>query len=342
MIPNSGLRVMSDANAALAQLTMLYIDWLARQLLPDTAEKDFLDRHAAIWLPNNGRKSATLANGGATITGITGKVLPAGSQFQATSVDGTTTYLFQSGNAVTLSGVPTPFTFTAITAGHTGLAAGDTLALNVGISGINGTATITSIADGINGETDDELRVRVLARIQQPPVGGDANDFVQWVLATPGVAVTRAWCSPNEIGAGTVTLRFMVDDLLNEINVFPTAQQATLVTAYVDTVRPVCLKDRFVFAPTPEPINFAISGLSPDTVANRNAIQASVNKMLFERAAPAHAINGVTQGAQTIYAEWVSDAISQIASIDHFTLLMSDHPMPFKSSLAILGTITYG
>ena len=38
-IPNSVLRVMSDVMGALCHLTLQYIDWLALQLLPDTAER---------------------------------------------------------------------------------------------------------------------------------------------------------------------------------------------------------------------------------------------------------------------------------------------------------------
>ena len=63
MVPNSVLRVLSDGNAGLAFLVLLYIDWLALQLLPDTAETEWLDRHAAIWLPAAGRKPATFASG---------------------------------------------------------------------------------------------------------------------------------------------------------------------------------------------------------------------------------------------------------------------------------------
>ena len=39
-IGNSVLRVISDTNAGLAHLVLRYIDWLSRQMLPDTAETD--------------------------------------------------------------------------------------------------------------------------------------------------------------------------------------------------------------------------------------------------------------------------------------------------------------
>jgi uncharacterized phage protein gp47/JayE len=82
-IPNSVLRVMSDNQGALCFLTLEYIDWLALQLLPDTSETEWLDRHGDIWLINSdgtiGRKQATLATGSGTATGVPGSIIPAGA-----------------------------------------------------------------------------------------------------------------------------------------------------------------------------------------------------------------------------------------------------------------------
>jgi uncharacterized phage protein gp47/JayE len=342
IIPNSVERVLADSNAGLAFLTLLYLDWLALQLMPDTAETDFLGRFGDIWKPGgSGRKIATFASGVANFSGTNGFVLPIGTLLNAIIANGSN-ILFQTTAAITLGAGPTPANFVALTAGATQLAINSLLTLNVGIAGINGSAVITSIVDGIDGETDDQLRVRVLDRIQQPPVGGDAEDFVQWVMATPGVNVTRAWCSPLEMGIGTISIRFMTDDTVNNIVGFPSAPDILTVQTYLDTKRPVAIKDRFVLSPVPEPINFVISNLSPDSVAVRSAIAKSVAAMLFVRAAPAHAINGVEQNATTIYASWVNEAITEVAGVDHFTLTMADHPMPFGASLAVLGTIVYG
>ena len=87
-VPNSVLRVMSDNQGALCHLTLQYIDWLSLQLLPDTAETEWLDRHGDIWLTNadgtTGRKMATLASGTASFQGIIdGSIVPAGTQLQS-------------------------------------------------------------------------------------------------------------------------------------------------------------------------------------------------------------------------------------------------------------------
>src|ERR1035437_7162364 len=208
MIPNSVLRVMSDSNAGLAYLTLLYLNWLAAQMMPDTAETEWLDRFASIWL-TRGRKTATSVAAVVNFTGINGTPLPSGSQLggaqdttTGAAINFSTTYPIFIGTG------PTPTSIVALTPGATGLVIGSQLNLVIGIAGINGVGTIVSITDGVEAETDDELRVRVLDRIREPPMGGDAFDYVEWALSFPGV--TRAWCAPNEMGIGTITLRFMM------------------------------------------------------------------------------------------------------------------------------------
>jgi uncharacterized phage protein gp47/JayE len=168
-----------------------------------------------------------------------------------------------------------------------------------------------------------------LARIRNPPQGGDAADYVQWALAVPGV--TRAWCAPLEMGIGTVTTRFMMDDVRADNGGFPTADDVATVAAYLDTVRPVAVKDFFVVAPIPCPINFTISGLVTDNEATRAAIQASAQAMILEKASP---------GA-TIWTAWVSAAILAAAGVNYFELTMDDAVMPNLGAMAVLGDITY-
>lgn len=339
MIPNSVLRVMSDANAALAYLTLQYLAWLSLQLLPDTAETAWLDRHANIWI--GGRKAATFAIGTATATGITGTAIPAGAQASITTANGP--FVFEIIQAVVIGAGPTTVNLQALSAGATQLEVGTTLALTAGISGADASITLTSITDGIDQETDDELRTRVLDRIREPPMGGDAFDYVQWALQYPGV--TRAWCSPNEMGIGTVTVRFMMDDLRATTNPstngFPLSSDVTAVYNFLQTKRPVAIKDFFVAAPIPQPINFTVSGLNNNNATVQAAIAASVTKMLAQQAMPASAINGVGQPATTIFAAWVSAAIMAAAGVISFDLTMGDQLPASNGSLAVLGTITY-
>lgn len=339
MIANNVLRVISDATAGVARLVLEYIDWLALQLLPDTAETEWLDRHGNIWLVNSdgttGRKLAALASGTLTCTGSVGVPVPAGTVI---GVSGGMQY--QTTEQITIGAGPTPVTATALLGGTAGnLDAGLQLSFATAIGGVDGTATVVSMTGGTDQETDDELRTRVLLRIQNPPMGGDANDYVQWALAVPGI--TRAWCYPNEMGIGTVTTRFMCDDLragplvtgTNGVTGggFPQPVDVAAVTTYLDTVRPVAVKDHFEEAPIPQFINFTIRNLDSDDPSTRANIAASVTQMLFEKAIP----------GQTIYRNWLDGAINAAQGVDHYDLDFTDTEMFDTGHLAVLGTVTY-
>lgn len=333
LIPNSPMRILADALAAMASLVLQYIDWLSRQLLPDTAEAEWLARHANIWLPG-GPKQATYATGQVAFTGTVGSVVPAGTQLSAGSVAYATTA------EITLGSTPTSAPVTAQSGGASGnLDTGSTLSLTTAITGVDGTATVVSMTGGINAESDDDLRVRVLNRIRQPPMGGDANDYVAWALSVPGV--TRAWCSPQEQGIGTVTLRFMMDELRASSNGFPLDEDLAAVQAYLDTVRPVTVRDLFVMRPIAQALDITIKDLSPDTPAIRAAVEASLRQMVRDRAAPAYAVNGTTFPPQAIYAAWISEAIISAPGVDSFDLLTDDQYMAAPGYMAVLGNVTY-
>jgi uncharacterized phage protein gp47/JayE len=329
MIANSVLRVMSDAMAALAHLTLRYIDWLALQMLPDTAEQEWLDRHGDIWLKNSdetkGRKSATFAEGMMEVTGTFGTVLPSGSRWV-----GGNNIEYETTEEIIIGADKTPVAIRALDAGRaSNLDTGEALAISLPVPGVNGEAIVVELTGGSDDETDAELRMRVLKRIQEPPMGGCKTDYEQWALAVPGV--TRAWCAPNEMGIGTVTIRIMCDDLRWQDNGFPSEDDIRAVTDYIDEVRPVATKDFWVVAPLPFLINLTISDLQQDDAAVRQRIQASLLTMLFKRAAP----------GQEIYASWVSEAVSIATGEDHHHLDFEDTPMPSPGHLAILGSIDY-
>lgn len=322
MVPNSALRVLADANAGLAYLVLLYIDWLSKQLLPDTAETEWLDRQANIWV--GGRKAATHASGSADFTGTMGFLVAAGTLLTAKNLTYQVTENIIIGATATRGGV-----MSIDSGAASNLDSGTTLTLAVPVSDIDSSAVVVVMTGGTDAETDDELRARVLLRIRTPPMGGDADDYVQWALQVPGV--TRAWSYPQEMGIGTMTLRFMCDDLRADNNGFPNGDDVAAVAAYLDGVRPVTVKDFFVEAPIPFSLTFTLNNIVPDSDSVRAEIEQHVKAMLKERAIP----------GGTIYTSWVSEAISQ-ASVDHFDLVFDDTVMPGNGYLAVLDSIYYG
>jgi uncharacterized phage protein gp47/JayE len=329
MIANSVLRVMSDAMSALAHLTLRYIDWLALQLLPDTAEREWLDRHGDIWLVNSdqsvGRKAASFAEGMVEMTGTFGTLIPEGTRLIGGNGVG-----YETLEDVLLDAEATPIPIRALDAGKAGnLDTGESIALLAPMFGVESSATVLELTGGADEEADNDLRIRVLKRIQEPPMGGCKTDYEHWALAVPGV--TRAWCAPNEMGIGTVTVRFMCDELRWQDNGFPNDDDVRAVTAYMDTVRPVCVKDFWCLAPLGFNVNIVITDLVNDTADVRNRITASLLTMLHQRAAP----------GQTIYASWISEAISIATGEDHHDLVFENQVMPTPGHLAVLGSIEY-
>src|SRR5262252_2180293 len=147
-IPNSVLRVMSDAMGALCHLTLQFIDWLALQLLPDSAEHEWLDRHGNIWLTNSdgttGRKLATLATGSVTLTGVGGTIVPQGTRLAALSF---TAIEYETLDQITLLGfAATPVNARALDPGSAGnLDPGDTMSIGTAIPGLDEGVTVVTM-----------------------------------------------------------------------------------------------------------------------------------------------------------------------------------------------------
>jgi uncharacterized phage protein gp47/JayE len=325
---NSVLRVLADSQAALAHLVLRYIDWLSLQLLPDTAETEWLDRHGDIWLVNadgsTGRKAATLASGSVTVTGLDGTVVPLATQLS----DNTITY--ETTEAITVGTGPTEVHVIAIDPGIAGNhLPGDFLSFVTSISGVDGQGVVVTLSGGTDVETDDELRARILRRIQQPPMGGAAYDYEAWALAVPGV--TRAWAAPEQ-GTGTITVRFLMDDLRASDDGWPTPDDVQTVHNYVNLKRPVAVKDCYVLAPIKQFIDVTIENLQPNTTDVKAAIEQSLRDMLFELAAP----------GQTIFAAWISMAILNAPGVVSFKLVTDqDNVMPSLGHMAVLGTLLF-
>lgn len=333
MVPNSVLRVLSDNQGALCHLVLQYIDWLALQLLPDTAEVEWLDRHADIWLVNAdgsvGRKMATLTTGHATVVGLGGTTIPMYTQMEYAG----TLMSYETTEEVILAAddVPIPVSIRALDPGSLGnLETGVGLSILDPIEGLSTTAVVIELENGTDTETDDDLRIRVLERIRQPPMGGALHDYIAWAKAVPGV--TRAW-SAVEMGIGTITIRFMMDYLRADNQGFPISEDIDTVTRYIDEVRPVTVKDRWVLSPIRQRIDVHIANLTPDNDAVRAGIEESLEKMLRERASP----------GQNIFAAWKYYAIMTVPTVEAFDLLNPvDDVMESNGHMAVLGDIHYG
>jgi uncharacterized phage protein gp47/JayE len=298
-----------------------YLDWIARQVIYDTADDEILIRWASIW--GVAQKAAAAASGNVLVTGTVGKLIPVdtlmkradGVEFMVTA----DTTLGASATAVPVEAVE------AAAAGNT--VAGIDLTLLNPIAGVQSVVTVDSAAltNGSDIESVTSLRSRFLARIQQPPAGGSQSDYVNWALEVPGV--TRAWVYPMEMGAGTVTVRFVRD---NDASIIPDAAEVQAVKDYIDARRPVTA-DLYVVAPVAVPLNLTIQ-ITPATATVKAAVEAELRDLLLREAAP-----GVT-----LLISHIREAISTAAGeTDNVLVSPTTNQVYTTGQMPVFGSITW-
>jgi uncharacterized phage protein gp47/JayE len=322
LLPTSILSVLARVFAGSCHLLWGYLQWISRQVIPDTAEAEHLERWAAIY--GVYRIPATYAAAQVEIAGANGTTLPAGTVFvgaggaeYASSADETV-----SGGTATLS-------VTALVAGAAGtLAVGQVLQLLQPVAGVNpsGTVQTSGLVAGADAETDEAMRTRLLARIQNPPQGGSRADYVAWTLANPDVAAARAWVYPGIDGAGSVGVVFTVvgDDPI------PSAPQVTAMQTYLEELAPVTARV-VVFAPTLVELDMTIH-LQPDTTALRAAVLESLADYVGASGSP---------GA-TLYLSQLNEAIASVAGVvDHALTVPAANVVLGADELAAVGDVTW-
>jgi len=298
-----------------------YIDYISRQILCDTADADHLDRWASIF--GLQRKDAEAASGSVAVSGAVGSVILAGTVIR--HADGRE-YAVQGEQ--TLAASPQNVPVSAVVAGAAGnLLEGTPLAFLSPVVGVQSAATVAAggIVNGSDIEDDSDLRARLLSRLRQPPNGGSRDDYVGWALEVPGV--TRAWVSPTELGAGTVTVRFVRD---NDASLIPDAAEVAAVQQYIDARRPVTA-EAYVVAPTPLTVNFTID-LAPDDGSTRAAVEAELRDLFSREGEP-----GVR-----LYLSHIREAISIAAGeIDHVLTAPAADIVPAIGEIPVMGVITW-
>lgn len=312
------LDVLARMHSGVAHGLYGYLAYLAKQILVDQAEGEFLVRHAVIW--GKTPKAAVAAICTASVTGADGTSIDA--NVELTRADGAR-YIVQA--AITLGSDGGVITVEAVDAGVDGnLVAGDVLTFSSPISGVDATATaIATTTSGAAEETEEELRARVLERVRNTPQGGAATDYVGWAKDVAGV--TRAWCYAGWLGPGTVGLTFVMDARDNPI---PLAGDVATVQAYVDALRPVTAA-LTVFAPATEDVNFSIS-ITPDTPAIRTAIAAELADFFRREAEP----------GGTLYISRMREVISAAeGEFSHELLAPTANPTASAGAMLKLGTI---
>ncbi len=297
--------------------------WLARQILPDTAEAEYLDRWSSIF--GLTRRPASVASGTITFSGTSGAAVPIGTEARTlagvaylTTVAGT----IGGGGTVSLAAA-------ASVAGTGGNAAATTpLTLSSAPPAVSSAATIGTMTGGAEIETDASLLDRLLDRIQLPPQGGAAHDYIAWALEVAGVAT--AYCYPLRRGVGTVDVVILAAG-----GNVPSGGLISSTQANIDAKRPVTA-DCLVSGPTLVPVAVTASlTLSGTTLVTATATITSLLAAYFGALKPGGTVIATRIGALIAEVPGVVDYVLTAPSGNVTTLVDSTH-----IELATLGTVT--
>lgn len=241
-LPDADVSVDSDyyvrATSVASAVEGLYQHqaWIVRQIFPDEADTDYLERHAAI--RGLARKPAVAAAGQIRIAGTPGAVIPEGQVALAANGQ---RFIVQNAGTIEAGGTAT-LPIAAQEKGPAGNAAENTpVQLQAVPAGLQLDAMLLSMLGGVERETDGELLARLLDVIRRPPAGGNRHDYRRWALEVPGV--TGAYVFPLRRGLGTVDVIIVAGGGL------PSAATLDAVRDHIDSTRPVTAKDCVVSAP---------------------------------------------------------------------------------------------
>lgn len=208
------------------------------------------------------------------------------------------------------------------------------------IVGVNNSlyASYEGLTGGLDIETDEELRARLLERCSNfsaPFTNGGIPVFVKEKVA----GITRIWVYDATPSAGYVTIYFARDN----DGIIPTAQQILDVkNAIIDPltgIKPANTPDSYVLvlAPTALTQNFVFSALSPNTTDMQAAITSSLTDFFKSNAVVIGQTISLSQINNVIYS-----TLDSGGNQPTFTLTTPAGAItPTAAELPILGTVTF-
>lgn len=215
------------------------------------------------------RKDGVKATGTVVFTGNDGKVIPQGTQL--TTNNG---IIFVTDEAVTIANGTATVDITAMNAGAAYNVPENTIVYTYrSISGVSSVTNPSATIGGADPETDEDLRKRILIRLQTPATSGNAYHYYQWALSVDGVGDAKV--IPLARGAGTV------DVMLVSPTKEPVSQDVVdACSDYIETVRPIGA-DVDVYSADAKTINVAAS-VTVDSSTTKAEVQSKFADALNE------------------------------------------------------------
>jgi len=266
-------RLMGNSNAGLVHGLYGYLQWLERQLFPETCDDENLVLHSA-GVP---RRQPGVSTGPVVMSGAEGALVDAGTRLQVDDQE------YEILASELISGGSATVEVSAVAAGAAGdQSAGTELRLVSPLPGISSVGVVgdNGLSGGADLEAFESWRDRIIQRRARVPRGGAEGDWAAWALEVPGV--TRAWEDPLGMGLGTIVIRIMADDASD--GPLPSTQLLQAVFEHIEEQRNV-QASVYVVAPATEEIRPRL-WIDPDTAANRSLVEASLRDLVEREGEP--------------------------------------------------------
>lgn len=271
--PVSTLGISAFAFAGASRLMYSHINWGTKQHFVDLSDQEGLTRWGNIF--NLPRKEASYTTGQVSFTGTAAYVVQIGTLIVSESG-----LEYETLEEQTLGVTPSPISVEA-----RALEAGDDyntddteLSLVSPSEDIDSIVSIVSgFDDGVDLESDEAWKLRLLHRFQNPPGSGNAGDYERWAGEVQGVG--RAWCIPGYVGDGTVGL-IVSDGELGAVSAGVLAD----VEEYVEDERPVPA-DVYYLNINPLGTEFTID-ITPNNQDMRDAIEEKLGQLFIIESGP--------------------------------------------------------
>ncbi len=321
--------IVARALAPQVSLTYLFIDALARAILPDAAVGVILERWCAIY--GIFRKLASFSQGIVLFDGVDGSIIPVGSRLQDISglefVTQESTQIVDGTALVSVISVGQGRDYN--------IASGSELTLISPVAGITSLASVdqNGFSGGSDIESDSNLRERLLFRLRNPPQGGAAHDYISWSLEIPGI--TRAWVYKQYQGPGSVGVTFVLDA---ESNIIPNEDSKPFLDLKANLEQKAPLTaDVILFPPIPKVVNPRIK-LIPDIDDVRKEVREELSDLFFREAEA----GGAYKADGTILVSKIREAISTAeGEQDHILESPTSNITVGRGEIAILGDILW-
>ncbi len=324
-IPHNSCDLSARLYAAAAQIQALYhqANWTLEQSFPQTAQGIYLEQHAA--LRGLQRSTAAPATGlirfGAsnalidlTIEAGTICMTKTGIRF-ATIEDGTLT----AGNSYV--DIPAQ----AVAAGTAGNVAAGTITIMAAIpTGIHACVNPDAFSGGIDEESDEALRARLLDTFKRLPNGANTAYYEQTALSCPGVAAAIAVGRPR--GVGSVDVYIATEQGLPDVELLET------IRTYLQERREISV-DLQVLSPTPKTVDISVAVL-PAPHVTFEAARAQVGDALHSAFSGSLLGKGVTMVC-------LGDILYHLDGVRNYRILSPCEDIPASPTvLPTLGNVT--